>query len=354
MPDHRNTAGFTLVELLVAVALMGLVTVALMQTFTVQHRTYTVVEQVTETQQTGRAIASLLEAEVRAAGFMVPEANAFCAADNLNGPDVLHVSSADLLDPTGLGGPDVSVGLINGNGWRIGDGGGTTTITLDSAAIPDGDGATPFFDLDADGTPDSDFAEGMGVIVSNAENAGEGTACGRIVAPPTLTAGQAQLQVQWDELMQDPVGGTDYRFVPAHAYTVNGTNLLRDGTPMATEVEDLQVSAFYDLDGDGQPAGLNPPATGPEGDGSEWPGSGVGAVQPPLEPGSGLWPANALRQIRVSFVVRTRAEDPNRAFDGGAVQTIENRAAVAGNDGFRRRIHTTMLRARNVGFRDLQ
>lgn len=354
MSAGRDVAGFTLIELLIAAGLMGLVTLFLMQTFTVQHRTYTVVEQVTETQQTGRAIAGLLEAEVRVAGFMVPEGNAFCAADNLNAPDILHVSAADLLDPTGLGGPDVSVGLVSGSGWRVGDGGGTTTITLDSAAIPDGDGATPFFDLDADGTPDSDFAEGMGVIVSNAENAGEGTACGRIVAPPTVTAGQVQLQVQWDELMQDPVGGTDYRFVPAHVYSINGTDLLRDEALMATEVEDLQVSAFYDLDGDGQPAGLNPPATGPEGDGSEWPGSAVGAVQPLLEPGSGLWPAGDLRQVRVSFVVRTRSEDPNRSFDEGAVQTIENRAAVAGSDGFRRRVHTATLRVRNVGFRDLQ
>jgi len=354
MTARHHTSGFTLVELMVAVGLMGLVSLFLMQTFTVQHQTYTVVEQVTETQQTGRAIAGLLESEVRAAGFMVPEGNAFCAADNTGAPDILYVSAADILDPTGLAGPDVGVGLVNGAGWTVGAGGGQTTITLDSAGIPDGDSGTPFFDLDGDGLPDSDFTQGMGVVVSNVDNPAEGTACGRIVAPPNVGGGQIGLQIQWDELMRDPVGGTTYRFVPAHVYRIAGTNLRRNETLMATDVEDLQISAFYDLDGDGQPAGLNPPATGPEGDGSEWPGSGVGAPPRTLEPGSGLWPAGDLRQVRVSFVVRTRSQDPNRSFDQGALQAVENRALVAGTDGFRRRVHTATLRLRNVGFRDLQ
>jgi len=254
----------------------------------------------------------------------------------------------------------VSVGVSGGTGWTQGAGavGSQTTITLDDAAIPDGDNGTPFFDLDGDGVPDTDFAQGMGVIVSNADNAGEGTACGQIVGPPVVGAGTpptVTLQVRWDELMQDPAGGTTYRFVPAHVYSLNGTNLLRNQTLMASEVEDLQVSAFYDLPPtDGRPQGLNPPATGPEGDGSEWPGSGVGPTQPMLEPGSGIWPPGSLRQVRVSFVVRTRSQDPNQSFDQGALQNVENRAVAAGTDGFRRRVHTATLRLRNVGFRDLQ
>ena len=70
---RRSEAAFTLVELMVAMALMVVVVMWLTQTFTVQHRTYTVVEQVTETQQNSTAIAALIEREIRASGFLVPE-----------------------------------------------------------------------------------------------------------------------------------------------------------------------------------------------------------------------------------------------------------------------------------------
>ena len=84
--------GFTLVELLVSVAVLGVVMIYVFGSFGAQHKAYTVVDQVTETQQNVRAIGELLERDLRHAGLMVPESGAVCGIDNTNGPDVLFVS----------------------------------------------------------------------------------------------------------------------------------------------------------------------------------------------------------------------------------------------------------------------
>ena len=64
--------GFTLVELLVASAVLLLVMVYVTQAFTVQQKTYVVVDQVTEAQQNLRAVADLIEHDIRRAGYLVP------------------------------------------------------------------------------------------------------------------------------------------------------------------------------------------------------------------------------------------------------------------------------------------
>ena len=60
--------GFTLIELLVALGLLSVVLLFVFGTFTYQHGTYTVVDQVSEAQQNSRAIARLIERDVRNAG----------------------------------------------------------------------------------------------------------------------------------------------------------------------------------------------------------------------------------------------------------------------------------------------
>jgi prepilin-type N-terminal cleavage/methylation domain-containing protein len=100
MPEPvRRRAGFTLIELLVSVAMLGIVVVYLLRSFTVQHRTYTVVDETTELQQNLRAVADLVERDLRHAGMMVPESGAVCGVDDTAGPDVLFVSDADAILP---------------------------------------------------------------------------------------------------------------------------------------------------------------------------------------------------------------------------------------------------------------
>ncbi len=81
----RNS-GFTIIELLIASTIMAIVMVFTMETFTVNNRNYVKIDSVVDTQQGLRAIASLLERDLRHAGMMVPEAAAICGIDNTTAP----------------------------------------------------------------------------------------------------------------------------------------------------------------------------------------------------------------------------------------------------------------------------
>lgn len=344
MAPRRRATGFTLIELLVATALMAIVVMYLMQTFTVQHRTYTVVEHVTEAQQNARAIAGLLEAELREVGLLVPEGAAVCAVDSTGGADVLYVSASDQVNPTGVNEPDVAVNIGGTPPYGFVTGSSGANITLTDSAIPDGDGA--FFDVDADSIMDTDFVQNAGIIVTDTSNSARGAACGLITTiPANPNPGAAMnISVTWEAQLAAGVGGT-FVAVPAHRYTIApGTlNLVRDGNLLATDVEDFQVSFFFDLDNDGVAAT----------NGSEEPGAETGAGKNPPVYSSASWVGNDLREVRLSFVMRTRGQDPNDNYSEGRFQATENRAAPAGTDRFRRRVHRAVIRTRNVGFRDL-
>ena len=72
MQPMRASGGFSLIEVMVSAAILLIVTVYIMQAFTVQLRNYLVVDQVMSTQQNLRVVADLVERDVRRAGFMVP------------------------------------------------------------------------------------------------------------------------------------------------------------------------------------------------------------------------------------------------------------------------------------------
>ena len=69
----RRRGGFTIIELMIAMAVLLVVVAYLTEMLTRQGRAYTVVDQVTEAQQNLRAIGELLERELRVTGLMVPE-----------------------------------------------------------------------------------------------------------------------------------------------------------------------------------------------------------------------------------------------------------------------------------------
>ncbi len=66
---HPKPRGFTLVELIVALFLSSLLVTALYYTFVKQHKTYTVQEQVVDTQQNARVAVFQMMRELRMAGF---------------------------------------------------------------------------------------------------------------------------------------------------------------------------------------------------------------------------------------------------------------------------------------------
>lgn len=154
-----NRRGFSLVELMVAIGVMGVVIVYALGTFTYQHQTYVVVDQVSEIQQNIRAAASLIERDIRSAGYMVPPETAACGADSSTGADSLFTSDTDAIQTVDalaanlaseeLGAEVDSVVGAVGAGSAI-------SFTVDDVVIDE----LPSYDDDGDGTNDSDFRVG--------------------------------------------------------------------------------------------------------------------------------------------------------------------------------------------------
>ncbi|MFP8881070.1 MAG: PilW family protein [Myxococcota bacterium] len=327
----RN-AGFSIIELLVALGAMAVVIVMALGAFTYQHQTYLVVEQVSEAQQNSRAIVSLVERDLRNAGYMVSPEAAVCGVDNTGSADLLFVSDADAILPVDdlpstMAGTDLgssvssTVGSVNAANQ--------ITFTLDDVVIDD----DASYDVDDNGSRDSDFQVGGGAILVDLANPGQGVACGIVDAVTPTTSVQVTFKSGLSNVSPNP---SDFRLIPAHFYQViTGVgvpnHLERDGEILAKDVEDFQLAWFYDDDGNGQSGG------------NEVRGVVGTAYDTTLVDG------NDLREVRVNLVMSTRADDP-RSDVAGTGQILENRTqgSVNGDDGRRRRVSTSTVRIRNL------
>jgi prepilin-type N-terminal cleavage/methylation domain-containing protein len=368
MRRHARRHGFSLLELMVAMAVLAIVTFFLTDLLVRQSRAYQVVDNVTETQQNLRAIGDLLEHELRVTGFLVSEGAAFCGVDLPPGgaypdtdPDVVVVTDAEALDPTGVTNQTLGAQILGGYAGT----GTSETLALDNVVL-DGNA---FYDTDGDGVADSDFlfsqapqpVRNGGVIVVDRANTSRGVSCGRIV---DLNGNSIDVDFRMGgaapggtPLAAPPPGSSppDLVAIPAHIYQVQNGDLLRDGMILAQDVEDLQFAVFYDADDDGVVDGaatVDPPYASA----LEYPGSrDVANGEPGQAYVPSAWDNADLREIRVNLVGVTKAQDPdvirNPNMAQGQFQATENRVAPAGVDGFRRRVFTLTVRPRNVGSR---
>ncbi len=360
----KRTRAFTLAEVMVSLAILGIVSVFLMDMLARQTTTYQVVDQVSEAQTNLRVITDLVEREMRVTGFMVPEGGAVCAVDQINAPDILVVSDAAAINPTSQVLNDLAAQITGGY-----DGLNLDTLALAGNSTVDGN---PFYDSDSNGVQDTDFVDvpalGQvgGVIITDRNNPSRGSSCGQIQAG-SLNIGAAASQVRVDYDFGGAVGSVPLRAlnagdnpadlvaIPATVYRVNAANqLTRNGVVLSEDVEDMQLAFFFDLnddgvvDGDPQPAPALPPFTS----NAEYPGSIAGGTQYT----SGGWDHSLLREIRLSVVIRTRAQDAAAAGNANLANNtfiaMENRVAPAQPpDGFRRRVLTMTVKPRNIGLR---
>jgi len=331
-PAHR-LSGFSLIELFIATGAMLLVIFFTLATFTMQHQTYVVVDDVSETQQNTGSIANLIERDLRNAGFLVPPEAAACGVDSTSGPDMLFMSDTDAIRPvdqlpTALRGAEL--GALTSSAAPSSP--GSATMTLSSFAPSTG--APVIVDGQASYNGNSDFQVNGGAILVDLTNPGRGVACGVVtsVAPPnTVVVSFANVLASGAALPPD------LRLVPAISYRIVSPGggapdrLLRNGVLLAKDVEDLQVAWFFDANSNG------------EVDANEYQGGSGTAYDNTLVDGRDL------REVRVSMVVRTSGVDPRNPNSGSVGQALENRSSnISPEDGHRRRLHSSTVRLRNV------
>jgi prepilin-type N-terminal cleavage/methylation domain-containing protein len=326
----RNS-GFTIIELLIASLLVAIVMVFTMETFTVNNRNYIKIDSVVDTQQSVRAIASVLERDLRHAGMMVPEIVAACGIDRTTAPDLLYVSDYTAVNPADAIGVfdgalvQGAVSQVNANPSSP----PLTTLTLDTLVM-EPDTPDPSYDTDGNGVNDSDFRVNGGVIVADSLDHGRGSACG-IVTNVDLATKTITIRIKTNAL-GNSTGAYALVAVPALEYRIDSERLYRNNLLLSDGVEDLQLTYFLDANGNDA--------------------VDVGELKGESSTNqyvANLSDASDLRAVRINIVVRTRTEDDR--FTQGFFQATENRAAITTADGFRRRVHTAIVRMRNVGDR---
>lgn len=316
MRGMRRSEGFTLVELVVAMAVLAIVSSQMFLVFTTQKDTYMTNERALDAQEDARLVVELIGADARLAGYMVPRRagvssvdGGIAAADRLCVSDWTVISNAMLTNASG----HFDLGQISPSGSAVTG----TTIDLASPA-----------QLNVDGDPvnTNDFSVNAGVIISN----GTTSHCGMIQAVNaatgriTLTAATAIPAAAAATLSAASAG---VRVAPAVIYSIDpsGLGLRRNNVMVSADVEDLQVEFGVDVNAD---SAITAPA------------------EFPIHVLAGF-DAAQIRSVRISIVAR--AAQPDLKYTGGTRRFPGTANRLTGpNDTFLRRRFVTSVLPRNL------
>jgi len=233
MAKHQidRSAGFSLVEVMVAVVVMGIVTSQLLLSFSQQHTSSLEHERTIEIQEEARLVADVIMKDLRSGGFMVPKYTAVASTDGgVNGSDALCVSDATVINEAIL---PTSTAKFGGARVLNAVAGGASSVVV----------ATSTLDIDSDGV--NDFAVDQGMIL------GTGTR-GHCAIIDNLAVGVTNTTISFSP---STVGGfvasPDDSVVPALRYSVNAGTLSRNDIVLSNHIEDLQVEFGVDIDRNG-------------------------------------------------------------------------------------------------------
>jgi prepilin-type N-terminal cleavage/methylation domain-containing protein len=231
----KRNAGFSLVELMVAVVVMGVVTSQLLLAFSHQHTTSMEQERTIEVQQEARLISDMILSDLRIGGFMVPDFSAVASLDGgVNGSDILCVSDSTIIDDNTLA---AARSKFPGATITTAFAGATSSVTVSAASM----------DIDGDG--DDDFAVNDGLLI--------GTGSEAHCAVITNIGGSTI------DFTPSTVGGFSAAVgdvvVPALVYQINGTTITRNSMVLSNHIEDLQVQFGVDIDRNGTVEGAEFP-----------------------------------------------------------------------------------------------
>jgi prepilin-type N-terminal cleavage/methylation domain-containing protein len=226
-----RSAGFSLVEVMVAVAVMGIVTSQLLLSFSQQHTSSLEHERTIEIQEEARLVTDVIVKDLRSGGFMVPKYTAVASNDGgVNGSDALCISDATTINDAML---PTSTAKFGGARVLNAVGGGASSVVV----------ATTTIDIDADGV--NDLVEGQGMIL------GTGTR-GHCAIIDTLTVGVTNTTITFSpSTIGGFVASPDDSVVPALRYSVNAGTLSRNDIVLSNHIEDLQAEFGVDIDRNG-------------------------------------------------------------------------------------------------------
>ena len=223
--------GFSLIEMMVVVLMMGIVTAQMFLVFSAQKRVYLANDRALEVQEGARLVSDLLAHDARASGFMVPPSAGVSSFDGGNaGADRLCVSDPDIFATPLDGTPSPVDNRTSPFGGASVTAAAGTNLTLPAADL----------DIDADG--DIDFlaaaplgaGNGGGIIFSD----GVRTHCAQL----DMVTAAGQITLVGAHLI--PGGNfpvlANVRAVPAIIYEVGpNRTLMRNGVVLSTDIEDL-------------------------------------------------------------------------------------------------------------------
>jgi len=315
---RRREKGVTLIELMIVLVIAAILVGGVYTLFATQQRSYTVQDQVTGVQQDARAALTIMARDIRMAG-------------SLTGRDGFTVNTfTDAITPTngGSGGTDSITVVLAAEEFTSGANSvtvcnvNTSEVTLGvrdpstgaCTSVPIGS----FFDPDPEGRYVAFEGEQQVYVISGIDN-----------DKLTLT--------QSPPAYLENVGARVF-LVKAIKYSIVGSELKRDdhiagaqplaGDGVTTVVEDLQFA--YQVAGS-----------------DDW----------IFDQDTATWPAGEskadIRMVRINITVRTQVgdavvEDADAAAQFNQPQLEDHTDNLNGPDGFRRRVYTTVVKARNL------
>jgi len=336
----RSQRGFTLIELMVSLVLFAVVTAGLLSVAVTMANGYSDQEVTVDTETSSRASIDFISDALRGASPGVP-LNTIINLDKAS-CDVGAISvenNIPSLNPTVYGNTSDKLTMVYASG--------SVVTTLASAYT--GPGTVTVVD-------GSQFAVDDFVVITNLDTGhlmhvsavlgNQLTFDSNLCLTPNLpvggyAVGSLVVRAQRASFFIDAIDGVPVLMMDADA---DGARFAPE--PIAEGIEDLEVALGVDSNADGKLT--NTAGTASEDNttvnGDEWIGNFAGEL--PASP-TVFVPTTSLRAVRISLVARTAREYTGvNTFNLGA---LEDRAANAGTDNYRRRALSTIVEIRNLG-----
>jgi prepilin-type N-terminal cleavage/methylation domain-containing protein len=315
----RRETGFTLVEILVTLAIVGILLSGIYSMLIRQQQSYQTQDQVVEVQQNLRTIAILMRYDLRMMGHGLPEGTPVIVTVSNNR---FEADGTDAIVFNGnLGAASVVLPAVGQTRYLLQTG---QVITFPVASLEGFPTTTPY--------PIDLLDLGTGAVVASADLIGLSDANGTVTLLPQ----------QSGTLLAGSYIGLPFQTVTYRVNTAGSVPALERDSGSGPEVvaegvEDFQIAYGFDgINGQSQDGQIT--EIGASGDDDEW----VYNIQ------GDSWPldSSGLRMVRVSILLRTLQSDPH--FRGNRVGVLEDHLSGSTENRYRRRLIQFTETVRNL------